>query len=231
MKKLFLSALLTGLAATFMYAQPNSVLVYGALGLTSEKTDQDNKHISFGFNPGIGYQFDKHWTVGLTGSFNTIRQRRNTQRDWDFRNTYSAGVFVRHSFPINKIFFLFSQLEGGYLGSADGNTGVNATVNSNGFYASLTPAIGISVAHGLALNFGFGGINYETVKLSGATKSNSVFELTWGTQFNIGVSKNLYCGGKKYRRHKHKYMQHGMQLNRGSKVMKDDSYDDDDNEE
>ncbi len=225
MKKVLLSILFTGFVTAGSYAQPKSVLVYGDLGVSSHKTENDDKTFGFRINPGIGYQFDKYWTVGLTGSFNTDRSRSSRSREWDYYNSYSAGLFVRNTFPVSRIFFVFSQLEGGYIGGAKGNTGTNTTENTNGFYARLTPAVGIFVGHGFALNFGFGGISYQTSKLSGAAKANSSFDLTWGTQFNIGVSKNLRCGHHKYG--PRKYRQGRMHMNKGSKVMRED-FDNDD---
>jgi hypothetical protein len=220
MKKLLLSALLLGSAATMSYAQPNSVLVYGELGIGSSKNNTDDKSFMFNFNPGVGYQFNRNWTLGLAGGFETYRDRASTATDWNFQNFYRAGVFVRHTMPINKIFFYFTHLESGYLGSAQGITSSNTTTNGNGFYARLTPSVGVMVSHGFALNFGFGGVGYTTYKLVGDTKSHSSFDLTWGTQFNLMVTKNIFCG-RKYAKHRR-----GPVMNHGSKVERDD----DDNE-
>lgn len=213
MKKIFLSALMIGGAAVAANAQANSVLVFGDLGIHSTKDASDNKTRSFNINPGIGYQFNKNWTLGLAGGFNTARTRPVNAKEWSFSNTYRAGVFVRHTMPVSKIFALFTQLESGYQGRSIGNTGSNTTTNANGFYAKLTPAVGVNIIDGFALNFGFGGIEYNTLKFSGATKSNSSFDLTWGTQFNIGVSKNISCGHMR----KH-HRGHGPQINHGSRM-------------
>lgn len=215
MKNFILSALLISGVATAAHAQPNSVLVYGDLGVHTTKDAADNKTRSFNINPGIGYQFNKNWTLGIAGGFGTSRYRPVTAKEWDFNNTYNAGVFVRHTMPVGKIFALFTQLEAGYKGMSMGNTGSNTTTNANGFYAQLTPAVAVYVFDGFALNFGFGGIEYNTMKLSGATKANSSFDLTWGTQFNIGVSKNISCGHM--RRH---HGGHGPQINHGSRMDK-----------
>lgn len=214
MKKIFLSTLLIGGAAVAAHAQANSVLVYGDLGIHSSKDAADNKTRGFNINPGIGYQFNRNWTLGLAGGFGTERSRAAGATEWDFANTYNAGVFVRHTMPVGRFFALFTQLEAGYQGMSLGNTGSNSTANANGFYARLTPAVAVYIIDGFALNFGFGGIQFETMKASGASKSNTNFDLTWGTQFNIGVSKNILCG-----RH-HKGHHRGMMMNHGSKLDK-----------
>jgi hypothetical protein len=94
-----------------------------------------------------------------------------------------------------------------------GVTDANASTNANGFYAKLTPAVGVNIIDGFALNFGFGGIEFETMKVSGAASSNTSFDLTWGTQFNIGGSKNILCG-----RHKHHHR--GQMMNHLSRLDK-----------
>lgn len=225
MKKIMLSALMIGTAATAVNAQANSVLVYGALNYRSVKDASDNKTRNFDFHPGIGYQFDNHFTLGLTGSFGTSRVRLSTQKEWNFQNTYSAGVFMRSTMKINRYFALYNQLEAGYIGGANGNTGVNSTTNFNGFYANLTPAIGVLVHDGLALNFAFGGLDYRTTKFVGATTATNTFDLTWGTQMSIGVSKNISCG--RMRKHRHR----GHMMNHGSRVEKEDMNDKDESED
>lgn len=220
MKKIFLSALLIGGAAVAANAQANSVLVYGELGIGTTKSATDDKTFNFRFNPGIGYQFNDNWTVGLAGGFNTMRVRANKAKDWSFVNGYNAGVFVRHTMPVGKIFALFSHLEAGYMGTATGTTASNSTYNSNGFYARLTPAIAVYVVDGLALNFGFGGVEFNSLKFEGATQANTSFDLTWGSQFNIGVSKNIFCGKMKHHRHKG-----GHKMNHGSRVEREEGDD------
>ncbi len=70
------------------------------------------------------------------------------------------------------------------------------SVKTDGFGVKISPNIGVNVTNGFCLNFGFGGIEYKTLKADtdGAKASNS-FDLTFGQQINVGVSKNF--GGKK----------------------------------
>lgn len=228
MKKLILSALLIGTAATAVNAQSiaNSVLVYGDLSYTTTKDAADNKTRVFDFHPGIGYQFNDYVGAGIMGNIGTNRVRLNNQKEWNYTNTYGIGVFVRSTMRLNRIFAMYNQLEAQYIGGATGNTGTNTTSNYNGFRASLTPAIAVYVHDGLALNFGFGGINYETTKAAGAVKGDHQFNVTWGSQVNIGVSKNLMCG----RMHR-KHHRGGMMMNHGSRIEKEDMKDKDESED
>jgi opacity protein-like surface antigen len=208
MKKIILSALFIGGAATAVNAQAN-------------KDDGGNKNFRFNINPGVGYQFNDNWTVGVTGSFGTNRAKPKGAKDWGYTNEYSAGAFMRYTLPLSKIFLFYSQLDALYIGASSGTTGTGVKPPStNGFRASLTPAIAIMVHQGFALNFGFGGVDFTTQKVSGANSSDNSFNLTWGTQVNIGVSKNIFCG--------HKHRKGHMKMNHGSKVDKEDMEDDKD---
>ena len=225
MKKIILSALLIGGAAVAANAQANSVLVYGQLGISTTKSANDDKNFNFNFHPGIGYQFNDNWTVGLTGSFGTSRLKQKGMSDWTYSNSYSAGAFLRYTMPVGKIFAFYNQLEAGYMGSSSGNTGGgpgSSNPGTNGFQVGLTPAVQIFIHDGFALNFGFGGINFYTDKVSGASGSTTHFDLTWGSQFDIAVSKNIFCG-------KHRHHKGHMMMNHGSKLDKNDM--DDDKEE
>lgn len=230
MKKILLSAALVASTASMALAQAGSVLVFGNVGYGSTKNSSDDKTRNFNIRPGVGYQFDRNWTVGLVGGFNTQRIRQNMYRDWSYTNTYDIGGFIRHTVPLNKTFAFFSQIEAGYTGSHFGTTASNSRFNqTNGFYASWTPAVGVNVYKGFALNFSYGGIDYRTSKLAGLTpipnNPNQSFNVTLGSQFNIGVSKNLFCGShKKYRKHGEPVMNHGSRKmhNRSAEDMEED---------
>lgn len=202
MKKLILSALIAG-SALAANAQAGSVLVYGNLGIGTTKDAGDNKTFNFNINPGIGYQFDDHWTVGLTGGFGTNRTKTaDTGALWSYNNDYSIAPFVRYTQPLGKIFGIFGQLEAGYAGSTIGveNAPSSSNITTNGFYGAFTPAVGVNVWKGFALNFGFGGIELQSMKVKNATKASTNFDVTFGQQFNIGISKNF--GGKHYSKHR-----------------------------
>jgi len=201
MKKLILSAIILSAATVTVNAQANSILLYGNAGYHSNKDFSGDKTRAYNFNLGLGYQFDQHWTTGVYGSFGSDRilvySPTNNKEFWNFRNTYEAGAFLRHTIGLGKIFAVFNQLNAGYIGSTSGvtdNNGSNFT--ANGFHANLTPYVGVNVYKGFALNFSFGGLDYKTQSGHGAT-SNS-FDVTFGSQFSVGVSKNFACYSRKH---------------------------------
>ena len=60
-----MSLLVSALSVAGVYAQKNTVLVYGAVGAQSSKPVNGTKVNSFNFSPAVGYQFTDNWTAGL----------------------------------------------------------------------------------------------------------------------------------------------------------------------
>lgn len=229
MKKIILSAILLGSMAVGANAQANSILVYGNLSIGTETDAAKNHEFNFGINPGVGYQFDNHWTVGLTGGFNTTRDRADKADDWNYENTYSVAPFLRYTQGLGKIFAVYGQLEVGYQGQTDGVTNNNdSKVSANGVYASLTPYIGINVYRGFALNFQFGGLGFSSMKVKDADNSDNSFGLTFGKQFSVGVSKN-FGGHPAMRHHRHPRYHGDSNHNNHSDMNTDDDSNDSDN--
>ncbi len=201
MKKLLLSALLIGGAAASAIAQAGSVLVFGNFGIKTEKAANDDKSFNFNLNPGVGYQIDNHWTLGVEGRIGTLRTKPDNSNIWLFSDQYKAGAFVRFTQPLGRqnIFSFFTQAGVGYEGSASGTTASsNVSSTSNGAYGYVMPSLAINVYKGLALNFAIGGIDFGTQRAKGATTSYTSFGVTFGQQFNIGISKNFSCGKRKH---------------------------------
>lgn len=185
MKKMFLSVLLMTGIALASQAQKGSVLVYGNLNIGTEKDASDNKYSSFSINPGVGYQFTNNWTAGITGGYGTTKYDPvigNEQKT----NQYAFGIFGRYTHSLGSIFSLYGQADVLYRGREN-----SAGTKYNGFGVAITPAVQLNVSNGFALNFGFGGINFNTEKMKGANDGSSSFGLNFGEQFNIGISKNF----------------------------------------
>ncbi len=202
MKRLILALIAAGSIATANAQQPHSILVYGDLGLQTVRSDSLAKTTNWHANIGVGYQFNHNWTLGIKvmwgqDAFKASTGEKNTE------NHYSVGPFARWSHYIGKseTFFWYDQLDFDYMGGYHTNEGNPATNKHTGIYVGLYPAIGINVGHGMALNFNVGGINYMTDKLQGAANSTNTFNFTWGTQFNVGVSRNFNCGHKMHSNH------------------------------
>lgn len=224
MKKLIL-ALLAVATVGSASAQKNSILVYGNAGVNWAKTDNGaastNEGTDWNITPGVGFQFNNHLTVGLQGGYGSnknvatapLSKITNTDREWQ------AGAFFRYTQSLNPTFNFWTQLDLGYIsgkGSAEtittnisGATSVVSTSDMyNGFQAMLTPAIGVNVHKGLALNFGIGGLGYRTVSYDKAPTTMNNFVVTFGQQFNVGISKNFGCNCSKSRGHREPGMEH-----------------------
>ncbi|WP_276132760.1 outer membrane beta-barrel protein [Polluticoccus soli] len=219
MKKLFL-ALLAVASITAANAQKGSILVFGTASVENrneELAGDETEFRSWHIQPGIGYQFHDNMTAGLEGGYSySAREREfgpasalplsllDDQMEWNI------GAFYRYTHYFNQTFSVWGQFGVGYLNGditrdridTVGNIArVATTVNDyHGFRAYITPAFAINVHNGWALNFGFGGIEYRNVNFDDFAagdiipESESRFNLTFGQQLNVGISKNIGCG-------------------------------------
>jgi len=192
MKKLLITGLIVAGSILSANAQTGSILLYGNVGFntnnksggTSDPTNVASVG-SFSINPGIGYQFNKLWTVGVAGGYNY------TDNGYGINKVYSAGAFLRYSKHLAGIFSLYGQLDAGYQGEK--NVLDKVTTTADGFYATLTPVLSASIKNGFALNFSIGGLDYSSLNWKGGV-TQSTFGLTFGKAVSIGISKNF--GGK-----------------------------------
>lgn len=226
MKKFFLAILAVGAVATAQAQKPGSILIYGDAGYMADKeTDDDGlpgtsdvvtKDRNWNFSPGVGYQFNRNWTAGINfGIGMTTSETDNGIITMESRmRELDAGLFIRHTMPINKTFFVFGQINASYLNGKntwdDGVAGTPDVENTyNGFRVNWFPAVGVNFTKCMALNFSFGGLGYEKKNwdMTGPQEVNqSSFAVTFGRQFNLGISANL--GGKRYKGHTEPGMDH-----------------------
>ena len=227
MKKMILALLAVATVGTAS-AQKNTFLVYGNAGVATNKTDNGatvgtNENTFWNITPGVGFQFNKHLTVGLQGGYASQKGITNTFGATSMKNTgtnreWQLGAFFRYTQPLTGIFNMWTQLDLGYVSGkntteAVTTTGAISTVTNasdmyNGFQASITPAIGINVHKGWALNFGIGGLSYRTITWDKAPTTENSFRVTFGQQFHVGVSRNIGCHCGKSRGHKEPGMEH-----------------------
>ncbi len=247
MKKLFLALLAMASLGAANAQQKGSILGYGDLTFSTSKQQTGpsstyaTRNTFFGINPGIGYQFSHHSTVGLQGGFNIDRDMWTVPvttvtgtRNLDFENrttTWGIGAFYRYTQTFGNIFFMFSQINAGYMSTTYANDSMGTTTVStvenkfNGFGASFIPGIGVNVYKGFALNFSSGGIVFTHMRgdLPDAVNPRMTdFGFTFGRQINIGVSRNINCG----RKHRHGHMEPGMELRKHKKEKDDEDEDD-----
>jgi len=184
MKKKILGLLLLTGSVFSSLAQKGSILVYGIGGIHREKEPNDDKTTVFTINPGIGYQFAGNWTAGIAGSYGRQKFTPETGAE-NTTNTYKLGGFARYTHTFNTIFSLYGQGDVYYQGSKIQD------IRSNGLGISVVPTIGINVSNGFALNISFGGVSYETSKVKHAANGEDSFDLNFGQQVGIGISKNF----------------------------------------
>jgi hypothetical protein len=235
MKKLMLLVIAFCSAAS-VYAQPHTWLVYGNAGFTQSSngynTYPQGKNTNWNVAPGIGYQFNKHLTIGLQGSYGHQENAGDPYLAIPSYNNYyyygygygttiswTAGAFFRYTQNVGKIFFLYGQVNMAYLYSKLHDVPYYYTVNGNavsstepigpkadGFQANMFPGIGARVYRGLALNFAVGGINYTNINQQidgyGNNKSSNI-AITFGQQASIGISDNF-----NYHMHHRKHHHH-----------------------
>ncbi|HTM66013.1 MAG TPA: outer membrane beta-barrel protein [Flavipsychrobacter sp.] len=226
MKKFILAILAVGAVATAQAQKPGSILIYGDAGFSTNKTTNDDglpgtsdviyKQNMWNVSPGVGYQINKMLTLGvnldISGAKNSMEMGPATgeQRVREI----GVGLFARMTMPVSKRIFLFDQLNVSYLTGKETfeSTGLSDQENAyKGFGAAWFPAVGVNITHCLALNFSFGGLGYAqrtwdknndpgsaSYLAVGETKE-SAFAITFGHQFNIGISANL--GGRRMRGH------------------------------
>ena len=209
MKK-YIFALLASVCFLTANAQSHTWLVYGNATVKADSLGATVWTLS----PGVGYQFDNHWTVGINLSWNQTPIGYDDSGHHNVRNNYSGGPFVRYTHNISNVFYCFTQLDLSYMGSYRTPGAHPADQKVTGFGAFVTPALGVNLGHGCALNFALGGLGYSSMTPDGGTAVNN-FSLKFGQAYTIGFSKNF--GG---------HMHHGG-MEPGSELHKMDSDNDD----
>ncbi len=203
MKRLILACLTAGTLATSANAQePKSILLYGDINLTTNRNPGLYKTTDWDAKPGIGYQFNRNWTLGLAIGWGQ-HATKDSSAIKNTDNLYQIGPFARYSRYIGRseTFFWYSQLDLQYQGGYHTSMGDPATAKHTGIYVGLYPALGINVGRALCLNFSIGGISYATDKMSNQTYSNNTFNLNFGHEWNVGISKNFNTGHKMHSHH------------------------------
>ena len=186
---------------SFANAQKGTYLVSGSVGFYSQKVNSSRNHATqnnFGIMPKVGYQFTDYLTVGV--QTNASFTKNETDSGNGKSNYYGIGAFVRYSKPLSEIFEVYADLGSGYNFGSGNYTNTNSTTvntnKSNGFGVSVTPALLLKIKNGFALNFGFGGLGYNSNKVTFENDSNNFqktknFEFTFGQTFSAGISKNF----------------------------------------
>lgn len=197
---------------TTVYAQPKTILVYGNFSVNTDHQDYNGFSVESSqwfVNPGVGYQLDKHWTLGIQGSYGENVEPNNTSIEQSVNTTgWTVGVFARYTRNFGNIFSIYGQVDlsnaQGTLDIKEGSTALTPQASYVGFRGSLYPALSANIYKGLALNFSFGGISYSsnswTNHPSTLTTENKL-HIDFGQSLTIGISKNFATGKKMHGHH------------------------------
>jgi hypothetical protein len=191
MKKIFMT-LLVGAAIVSAKAQMNSVLLYGNLGYSSDKTTTlEDRQTKWNINPGIGYQFNDNWTVGINLVLGGSSTPTGVAGKYDRTNDFNAGPFLRYTKGFTSLFGMWHQVNLSYL-STNTIPNVGTQTRNTGVGFEYIPAIALNLYKGFALNFGIGGLSYSSRRDDIANaKNRNKFAITFGQQFHFGISKNF----------------------------------------
>jgi len=195
MKKLLFLALALPAAGAVHAQEPNSILLYG-----SGYYSGGNNHA---VSAGLGYQFNKHWTVG--GLFSETYSNQRFSMPPSLYKSYSLGAFARYSsyFGDSKRFFWYGQASF-YRFSMNG-TSFDPTFTMHesriGYQAKLAGGLGVNVWRGFSVNVEPGSVSLSSGKFNfggGWTQpSERTGTLEFGIRPQIIFSKNFKIGGHK----------------------------------
>ena len=187
MKKIFTIAIATLVAST-SFAQKGSIFAYGNVGLLSSKSASEAKSNSFQIAPGIGYNLNKSWSVGLAFDLMSDNEKSPTGTEIDKNSGFAFGPFVRYTKNLSSTFSVYGQFDAMFGTAKLGLT----EAKTNAMKLGVTPAIQAHVSKALAINLSFGGLSYETTKadVSGA-KTASGLNLNFGKNTAIGLQFNF----------------------------------------
>ena len=177
-------------------AQKGSVLVMGSVGYISEQGDShanDTDRKAFSFNPKIGYQFTDNWTVGIESMISNDKYEANPNNYLIETNNYSIGSFVRYTEQLGEIFAFYTDLGAGYQNKKSTNSSDSSTtqiLKGNGFYIGLQPQIRMKIKKIVDLNFGIGGITYNSINYDNKTTYRGL-NINLGQAYYFGISRNF----------------------------------------
>ena len=206
MKKLFL-ALIAAASVSSVSAQCGSILLYGDLSYNKVSTVSN---AMYAINPGVGYQLNKNWTAGIA---------LNYGQDTAQTANLGLGLFARYSHDMGDVFYCYGQVDVAYNKVSNNGNDI-----STGFGVMLTPAVGIKVGHGYAVNFNMGGLGYMSSTPTGGTASNTL-NFTFGQAVRVGLSKNFGCCHKSCKKGKEEAGNDEDAPKKGKKAAKKDKDD------
>ncbi|MVM37038.1 hypothetical protein GO730_04120 [Spirosoma sp. HMF3257] len=179
MKKrdLLLFVLAAALKVATGMAQSNTLLVYGAVTIDSQKAGTETSS-SYGFSPAIGYQWNDQWTGGINLNLAGTNYT-------DKSSEVAVGPFIRYTKSLGGLFAVYGQFNANSLSGKTGN------ISYSGFQGTLFPAIGVNLKNSFALNFTFGSLGFTSQKFDNTPNAQTHFHFGFGSGAGFGISKNF----------------------------------------
>jgi hypothetical protein len=179
-------------------AQKGTYLISGSASYYSDRNSDDNStdYQNFVFTPKFGYQFSETWTIGLESTINQSKwsSESSTNNYLNKRDNFLIGSFLRYSKSLNDSFSFFTDLGIGFQNRKEvlsNDTFPETTSKSNGFYTTLQPLIHLKIKNGFGMNFGLGGMSYNSMKNKDSDNTESVFYINFGQAYTVGIQKNF----------------------------------------
>lgn len=184
------------MAFSFSNAQKGSILVSGSVNYTSTSSGntQSTDYKFFSFSPRVGYQFADSWTVGIESSLSQTKYTVDNTNYENKVNNYSVGSFLRYSKSLTDVFSLFADLGLGIQNRKESLSTESVSfpdVKANGFYANIQPLLHLKVKNNFGLNFGLGGISYNSLDYKESGEKVNNFNINFGQAFTVGIQKNF----------------------------------------
>ncbi len=154
MKKLLLLCTFSILTLSFSFGQKGLSFVVANIGVDNYKIVNDDYTKIFTLGLGYGYHITEPMAVGA--EFNYLSFKVKNALNKSSSTSWSAGPFVRSTFPLSDLISFYSQLGAGY--QTEGGK------SSSGFYAYLNPAAVLKVDKVTHITFTTGLIRYDNIK-------------------------------------------------------------------
>ena len=207
MKKLMLTLTACGAFAAANAQHAGDVFVYGSgsyefNNTTSNDVTVTKTHMG-SITPGIGYQLNNNWGLGLNLGYGHGNSAPNGVEDSKY-DTYNIGGFVRYTMYSGSRFFFYDQLNIDYVHDQQKyglqNPPTETIYNQNGFHVGLFPNLGIHITPCMAFIANIGGVEYSYLKDDQVNYKTTDFKISFGQQVTAGVQFDF---GGHHRMHGH----------------------------
>ncbi len=154
MKKILLLCTFSFLTISISFSQTGSSFIIANIGVDNYKIVNNEYTKTFKVGGGYGYSITEPMALGAEFSYSTFKIKNALTTSSS--TSWSAGPFIRSTFPLSDMISFYSQLGAGY--QTEGNK------TASGFYAYLNPAAMLKVDKVTYITFTTGLIRYDNIK-------------------------------------------------------------------